>query len=133
MKLEQNDLSKGAIVYSHLGADATYGAGEELTFKVNATTGYEVASVTFNGESLTPDNSGNYYITIQPQDNILAVNYNSTTSANTQNNAVTGANTGETTNTVVNPSANGCSSSIFGGGVFGLFTLVIGYLVLKRK
>ena len=72
---EQNDLTMGRITFVDTEVNATYAAGDTLTFTVDALKGYAVSKVTFNGTELTKDAAGKYTATVEAKENVLVVEY----------------------------------------------------------
>lgn len=72
---EQNDLTMGRITFVDTEVNATYAAGDTLTFTVDSLKGYAVDKVTFNGTELTKNAAGKYTATVEAKDNILVVEY----------------------------------------------------------
>ena len=113
--IEQNDMSKGRLTYSLDELDASFREGETFTVKITPVEGCSVKQVTLNGEVLKPDENGYYHIKIAAQDNVLAVEYNTPKTPETE-------------------SEGGCSSvlSSLPAIIMALFALAL-YFIARRK
>lgn len=113
--IEQNDMSKGRLTYSLDELDASFREGETFTVKITPVEGCSVKQVTLNGEVLKPDEDGYYHIKIAAQDNVLAVEYNTPKTPETE-------------------SEGGCASvlSSLPAIIMALFALAL-YFIARRK
>jgi hypothetical protein len=105
--------SKGAYFYY---------VGETLSLKVIPKTGYEVASVTFDGQAVQANDKGEYEITITSGQNVFAVTFNQV--------EVTQPEIPQTDNSSL-AGVSGCSSSF--GGFGGLAALGVAVLALIKS
>ncbi|MBQ8884907.1 MAG: hypothetical protein IJY62_00815 [Clostridia bacterium] len=99
-----------------------YYAGERLTVKVSPKAGYKVKDVSFDGETLTANQDGEYEITITSGENKFSVSFDEVAVEDKKPSSGSSSS---------GASGSGCKSSVFYGG--GAVLIGLAAALIKRK